>query len=30
MSFILMGGIVAFVFIYARVVGTEELTGSAA
>jgi len=29
MSFILMGGILAFVAVYAWVVGTEELTGSA-
>jgi spermidine/putrescine transport system permease protein len=29
MSFILMGGIIAFVAVYAFVVGTEELTGTA-
>src|SRR5213080_1371328 len=29
MSFVLMGGILAFVAVYAWVVGTEELTGSA-
>jgi len=29
MSFILMAGILAFVAVYAWVVGTEELTGSA-
>jgi len=29
MSFILMGGILAFVAVYAWVVGTEELTGTA-
>ena len=29
MSFILMGAILVFVFIYARLVGTEHLTGSA-
>src|SRR5205085_2289896 len=29
MSFILMGGIIAFVAIYARIVGTEQLTGTA-
>jgi spermidine/putrescine transport system permease protein len=30
MSFILMGGILVAVFLYARVVGTEQLTGTAA
>src|SRR5438067_5238041 len=30
MSFILMGAILAFVAIYARIVGTEQLTGTAA
>jgi spermidine/putrescine transport system permease protein len=30
MSFVLMGGILIGVFIYARAVGTEQLTGSAA
>jgi spermidine/putrescine transport system permease protein len=30
MSFVLMGGILIAVFIYARAVGTEQLTGSAA
>ena len=29
MSFILMGGILAFVAVYALVVGTEQLTGTA-
>jgi hypothetical protein len=29
MSFILMGAILAFVAIYALVVGTEQLTGTA-
>ena len=29
MAFVLMGGILAFVAVYAWVVGTEELTGSA-
>jgi spermidine/putrescine transport system permease protein len=29
MSFILMGAILAFVAIYALIVGTEQLTGSA-
>jgi spermidine/putrescine transport system permease protein len=30
MSFILMAGILVFVFLYARLVGTEQLTGTAA
>jgi len=30
MSFILMGGILIAVFLYARLVGTEQLTGTAA
>ncbi len=30
MSFILMGAILVFVFLYARLVGTEQLTGTAA
>jgi hypothetical protein len=29
MSFILMGGILVAVAIYARIVGTEQLTGTA-
>jgi spermidine/putrescine transport system permease protein len=29
MSFILMAGILIAVFLYARVVGTEQLTGTA-
>jgi hypothetical protein len=29
MSFILMGGILVAVFVYARLVGTEQLTGTA-
>src|SRR5215470_11349847 len=30
MSFVLMAGILVFVFLYARLVGTEQLTGTAA
>jgi spermidine/putrescine transport system permease protein len=29
MSFILMAAILVFVFLYARLVGTEQLTGTA-
>ena len=29
MSFVLMGGILIAILIYARAVGTEQLTGSA-